>query len=61
MAGITIFSTKLVDKIAEVYEDFGMWGVNEEIKALKKTHDLVGEDTRYLRKLVKLQIKKKEG
>lgn len=54
---MNLFSTRLVKQIAEVHEDFGMWGVNGEIKQIKKEYDLAGDDTRYLRKLVKLQIK----
>ena len=52
-----IFSTNLVNRLVEVHEDFGMFGVNGEIKALKKEYDLTCDDTRYLRKLVKLELK----
>lgn len=51
------FSTKMVDTLVEIYVDFGMWGVNEEIKQHKKDYGLDGDDTRYLRKLVKIAIK----
>lgn len=53
---MNLFSQREVNRIARVHNDYGMWGVNGEIAYMKKVYELTGDDTRYLRKLVKMKV-----